>query len=638
MQKSIGTNRLEMAAKLWSAYMDHDSTGEMVCLVLLHFFVHFVTVFFHLCLFVTCRGASGCSRQLSEVSNDCSRRSTLEVVAESKISSVLTAEEAGASVALYNALGVCGPAVDQIAAAINGIIGELGAEVIPPPTPLQEEDGEPIHSSESKESIPDFATSPMSMTRTPSTSNSRPSSGRFAANSHDMGHSSAAYGRHQRGSSIMDGKSDVPEIVAHGSQAEEDGAGELSNVSANIEWSVDGRETLSVSGVSRTNSFVGRASAVSVTASPKVTDNIKRPMGLTPLAIPRMRNFDLDAGSTPGSEPASPSSATDARVRTNMLPSQVGGFVPLECLENIKASLPRDLYDTVEAEIFRRLLQKYEDEFRQSEEYRVYFKYVQRGRRLPVGSLRDDVLTGFVLHLRFLCIQTRPLTMDEFRQYRKLGRGGFGDVYAVKRCTTGKMYALKIMDKRRVKAKQSEDLCLHERKILAQVDSPFICCLKYAFTTTNELCLILDLMPGGDLGFHLNRLKRFPPATARYFASRTLLAIAHMHSKKIVYRDLKPDNVLLDLRGRSFLSDLGLATKVKPSLRGVAGTRGYWAPDMLRRQADGRRRKYDQRVDFFSLGCFIYEMLVGVCPFRTERAATWPLTEDDEREIQKQVC
>ena len=130
------------------------------------------------------------------------------------------------------------------------------------------------------------------------------------------------------------------------------------------------------------------------------------------------------------------------------------------------------------------------------------------------------------------------------------------------------------MDKKRVKAKQSEDLCLHERKVLALVDSPFICCLKYAFTTPTELCLVLDLMPGGDLGFHLSKLKRFPPATARYFASRTILAIAHMHSKKIVYRDLKPDNILLDMKGRSFVSDLGLATKVKPSLRGVAGTRG----------------------------------------------------------------
>lgn len=63
-----------------------------------------------------------------------------------------------------------------------------------------------------------------------------------------------------------------------------------------------------------------------------------------------------------------------------------------------------------------------------------------------------------------------------------------------------------------------------------------------------------------------------------------------------------------------------------------------WAPDMLRRQTDGRRRKYDERVDWFSLGCFVYEMIVGVCPFRTERAATWPITDDDEKDIQKQVC
>jgi serine/threonine protein kinase len=109
---------------------------------------------------------------------------------------------------------------------------------------------------------------------------------------------------------------------------------------------------------------------------------------------------------------------------------------------------------------------------------------------------------------------------------------------------------------------------------MAQIDSPFICCLKYAFVTDAELVLVLDLMPGGDLGFHLNKRKRFDIATARYYACRTILAIAYLHSKKIVYRDLKPDNILLDMKGRSYVSDLGLATRVKGSLRGVAGTRG----------------------------------------------------------------
>lgn len=105
-----------------------------------------------------------------------------------------------------------------------------------------------------------------------------------------------------------------------------------------------------------------------------------------------------------------------------------------------------------------------------------------------------------------------------------------------KRCQTGKLYAMKVMNKRRVKAHQSEKLCWNERRILSLVDSPFVVCLKYAFTSKEDLFLILDLMRGGDLAFHLDKRGRFTMDEARYFAARTLLGLQHLHKNGIVYR------------------------------------------------------------------------------------------------------
>lgn len=183
---------------------------------------------------------------------------------------------------------------------------------------------------------------------------------------------------------------------------------------------------------------------------------------------------------------------------------------------------------------------------------------------------------------------------------------------------------MKVMNKKRVKLKKAESLCMSERNILTAVDSPFVVCLKYAFTTPTDLYLILDLMQGGDLGFHLSKKGRFSVEEARYYAARTLLGLGALHDLGIVYRDLKPENILMDEHGRTRISDLGLACRVgKNGLSGTCGTRGYWAPDMLRRDEAGKRIRYSLAVDWFSFGCVLYEFLYGVGPFRTERARSW---------------
>jgi beta-adrenergic-receptor kinase len=168
-----------------------------------------------------------------------------------------------------------------------------------------------------------------------------------------------------------------------------------------------------------------------------------------------------------------------------------------------------------------------------------------------------------------MALAENKLVEDDFSLFRVLGRGGFGLVSGCKKATTGKLYAMKVMNKKRVKHKKSEKLCKDERMALESIDSPFVVCLRYAFSTNQDLYLILDLMMGGDLGFHLRRKGRFSKQEAKYYAARTFLGIAALHSQGIVYRDLKPENILMDADGATKISDLGLATKISKKINKI---------------------------------------------------------------------
>lgn len=149
------------------------------------------------------------------------------------------------------------------------------------------------------------------------------------------------------------------------------------------------------------------------------------------------------------------------------------------------------------------------------------------------------------------------------------------------------------------------------------LDSPFIVGLKYAYETPMEVHLVLEIMTGGDLGYHLRRKGIFNKLETKYYICRAVLGLKVLHSYNIIFRDLKPDNILMDGRGRTALSDLGLAVVVpRNGITGACGTRGYWAPEMLERTAEGARVRYNLSVDWFSLGCVLYQFMSGVCPFR----------------------
>ena len=148
-----------------------------------------------------------------------------------------------------------------------------------------------------------------------------------------------------------------------------------------------------------------------------------------------------------------------------------------------------------------------------------------------------------------------------------------------------------------------------ELRILERLDHPFIVKLKYAFHDSKKLSLVLDYCCGGELFFYIKACKRFKEDVVAFYASNILLAIRELHRKGIIYRDLKPENVLIDHKGYALLTDFGLSKDnidEKPA-SSLCGTADYLAPELLVQKG----RAYGKEVDWWSFGCIVYEMLTG---------------------------
>ena len=179
----------------------------------------------------------------------------------------------------------------------------------------------------------------------------------------------------------------------------------------------------------------------------------------------------------------------------------------------------------------------------------------------------------------------------------------------------GTLYAMKILRKSHLVRRRQIERTKTERKVLSVLDHPFIMKMYYAFQTTEKLYLVLDYCPGGELFFHLSRYRRFQEPVARFYAAELLLAIGHLHKNGIIYRDLKPENVLLDAYGHVKLGDFGLAKDgIRHPTQGAKSTCGtpeYMAPEVLNQGGHGFC------VDYWGLGMILYEMMTGLPPWYT---------------------
>ncbi|KAH9257324.1 hypothetical protein BASA81_004481 [Batrachochytrium salamandrivorans] len=203
----------------------------------------------------------------------------------------------------------------------------------------------------------------------------------------------------------------------------------------------------------------------------------------------------------------------------------------------------------------------------------------------------------------------------DFDKLKLLGEGTFGRVFLVRhrRTSGGKLFAMKILEKQHVIGKHQVEHTKTERRVLAKVRHPFIARLHYAFQTPTELYFVIDFCPGGELFGLLQQKGKFPEAHCKFYSAEIALAIGYLHSMGIIYRDLKPENVLLQSSGHIQLVDFGLSkenvTQTSEGGFSLCGTPEYLAPEILTRLGHGKA------VDWWSLGSLLFEMLTGLPPW-----------------------
>ncbi|CAD8049301.1 unnamed protein product [Paramecium primaurelia] len=198
----------------------------------------------------------------------------------------------------------------------------------------------------------------------------------------------------------------------------------------------------------------------------------------------------------------------------------------------------------------------------------------------------------------------------DFHMLFVIGRGGFGRVWKTENKKTKQLYAIKEMSKCKIVNKKSVSSVMNEKYLLSNLRHPFLVNMHASFQDRENLYLVMDLMQGGDLRYHLCKQKRFTEKQTKFFIVCLLMALDYLHTNTILHRDVKPENLVFDRNGYLRLTDLGIARIWKPDNENdTSGTPGYMAPEVMCRQAHG------VASDYFAVGVIAYECMFGKRPY-----------------------
>lgn len=151
------------------------------------------------------------------------------------------------------------------------------------------------------------------------------------------------------------------------------------------------------------------------------------------------------------------------------------------------------------------------------------------------------------------------ITKEDFNMLKVIGQGSYGKVFLVQHKKTGISYAMKMLKKADLKKRNQVEHTMAERRILEKIKHPFIVSLQYSFQSKKKLYFVMDYCPGGELFFYLQNIGKFKEKTACFYASNILFSIEELHKNDIIYRDLKPENVLIGTDGYAKITDFGLS-------------------------------------------------------------------------------
>ena len=204
--------------------------------------------------------------------------------------------------------------------------------------------------------------------------------------------------------------------------------------------------------------------------------------------------------------------------------------------------------------------------------------------------------------------------MNKFHLEYPIGRGGFGKVWKVKCKINNQYYAMKIMSKTKIIKKNSVKNINNEKKFLSLLHHPFLVNMICSFQDNDNLYLVMELLLGGDLRYHINKKmiynKKKDENQLKFIAGCTLIGLNYIHEKKIIHKDIKPENLVYDSNGYIHITDFGISKFYHPENgKENSGTPGYMAPEVL------FNKDHDYSVDFFSLGVILYELLMGKRPY-----------------------
>ena len=215
--------------------------------------------------------------------------------------------------------------------------------------------------------------------------------------------------------------------------------------------------------------------------------------------------------------------------------------------------------------------------------------------------------------------------IEDFEIIKLIGKGGFGEIAVVRNKNDQKLYAMKMINKSDKKYTIEKQKL--ERDIMVkinEINNPFLLNIKCAFQGQDFIYIVTDFIEGGNLGSYISKDKTLPKDAIRLYGAEIILALEDLHKNNIIYRDLKPDNILIDTQGHIKLCDFGISKFLKPLQRTdtFVGSPNYFAPEIVIQD------DYDKNCEWWSLGVLFFYMRYGFVPFEYTRENVKKIVKD----------